>query len=105
LQQLEGIWPEWAETFVSLLNQEQRKAMPALGASRPGEFPSAVGTFIENKLRPAVTQDEVKRLKAVEGKWPEYPRRLLDLARRHNLKVPGMSLPGTADLWEQPRQE
>jgi hypothetical protein len=105
LRQVEGIWPEWAETFVSFLTPEQRKIIPPLGASRPREFPSAVQTFIETNLRQAVKPIEFKRLKDWEGKWPEYPRRLLDLAHRHNLKVPGMSLPGTADLWEQPRQE
>jgi hypothetical protein len=105
LRQMEGIWPEWAETFVKLLTPEQQKAMPPLGASRPREFPPAVQTFIDTKLRPAIKPMEFKRLKEVEGKWPEYPLRLLDLAHRHNLKVPGMSLPGTADLWEQPRQE
>ena len=91
--------------FVNLLPPEQRKAMPPLGASRPREFPPAVQSFIETKLRPAVKPLEFRRLNEVEGKWPEYPLRLLDLAHRHNLKVPGMSLPGTADLWEQPRQE
>jgi hypothetical protein len=105
LRQVEGVWPEWAETFVSLLTPEQRKAMPPLGASRPGEFPPAAQAFIETKLRRTVRPMDFKRLKSLEGKWPEYPRRLLDLAHGHNLKVPGMSLPGTADLWEQPRQE
>ena len=97
---MEGIWPEWAETFVNQQTPEQRKAIPPLGASRPREFPPAVQTFIENKLRPAVKPIEFRWLKEVEGKWPDYPLLLLDLAHRHNLKAPGMSLPGTADLWE-----
>ena len=100
LRQVEGIWPEWAETFVNQQTPEQRKAIPPLGASRPREFPPAVQTFIENKLRPAVKPIEFRWLKEVEGKWPDYPLLLLDLAHRHNLKAPGMSLPGTADLWE-----
>ncbi len=104
LRQVEGIWPEWAETFVILLTAEQRKEMPALGASRPREFPQAVQTFIETKLRPVLKAGEPRQLKNLEGKWPDYPRRLLELAHRHNLKVPGMSLPGTADLWEPPRK-
>ncbi len=103
LQQVEGVWPEWARTFVTLLTDEQRRAMPPLGASRPNEFPPAVQTFIETTLRQAVKTVEFHRLRQFEGKWPEYPLRLLDLALKHNLTVPGMSLPGAAELWSSMR--
>jgi hypothetical protein len=67
--------------------------MPPLGASRPGEFPREVGVFLRTKLEPKLTADEKQHLHAAEGKWPEYPKRLLQLAEKYKLGVPGMSLP------------
>jgi hypothetical protein len=105
LREVEGKWPEWAETFVRLLTEEQRKAMPPLGASRPREFPVAVQTFITTTLRDRVKLGEFRKLQKAEGKWPDYPRHLLKLAHDHNLQVPGMSLPGPAELWEEARKK
>lgn len=105
LRQVEGKWPHWAEAFTSLLTDDQRKAMPPLGASRPREFPSAVQTFIETTLRNQVKPGEFRRLREAEGKWPDYPRRLHELAQKHHLQVPGMSLPGPAELWDEARKK
>jgi len=105
LQLVEGKWPQWAETMVTLLTDEQRKTMPPLGASRPREFPIAVQTFLETTLRIKVKGAEFRKLRETEGKWPDYPRRLLDLAHKHHLQVPGMSLPGPAELWEDARKK
>jgi len=74
--------------------------MPPLGASRPHEFPLAVRKFIGTTLKNKINRQEGKRLRDTEGKWPEYPKRLLELAHKHNLEVPGISLPGPAELWE-----
>ena len=104
LQQVEGVWPEWAEMFVNQLTPQQRKAMPPLGASHPRDFSPAVQTFIEATLKAKVKLGEFHKLKDAEGKWPEYPRHLLELAHKHNLPVPGMSLPGPAELWENERK-
>jgi hypothetical protein len=52
-----------------------------------------------------LTKPEAERLHNAEGKWPEYPRLLLELARRHDLVVPGMSLPGPRGLWQQARAD
>ena len=100
LQQVEGVWPEWAEAFLRALTPEQCKTMPPLGASRPHEFPLAVRKFIGTTLKNKINRQEGKRLRDTEGKWPEYPKRLLELAHKHNLEVPGISLPGPAELWE-----
>ncbi len=105
LQQVQDKWPQWAETFVSLLTDEQRKAMPPLGASRPGEFPIAIQTFIDTTLKTHVKGVEFRKLREAEGRWPDYPWRLLDLAHKHHLQVPGMSLPGPAELWEDARKK
>jgi hypothetical protein len=98
LRKVEGKWPEWALAFHAELTPEQRKHMHPLGASRPGEFSPEVQAFLAQTLKPAIPHKEWLNLRDVEGKWPEYPKRLLDLAHRHKLEVPGMSLPG----WNEP---
>ena len=52
-------------------------------------------------LRPAERQE----LKKAEGKWPDFPRTLLKLARKHKLTLPGMTLPVPKDktfTWPNP---
>jgi hypothetical protein len=97
LQRVEGKWPEWALTFHALLSPEQRQRMPPLGASRPKDFSVEVRDFIEKSLARKVTFAEWRELHALEGKWPEYPLRLLRLAEKYKLEVPGMSLPASAE--------
>ena len=43
----------------------------------------------------------VESLKRSEGKWPEYPRELIRLARAHDLSVPGAMLPGPPKGWDR----
>lgn len=93
LHQVEGKWPEWALTFHDLMTPTQRDRLPPLGASRPNEFPKPIPTFIRDTLRPRLNEQEKRHLHETEGKWPEYPRLLLELAEKHRLLVPGMSLP------------
>lgn len=97
LRRVEGKWPEWALMFHRMLSPEQRRLMPPLGASRPHEFPSEVREFIKKTLAQKVTLAEWNELRALEGKWPDYPQRLLRLAEKHKLEVPGMSLPANAE--------
>jgi hypothetical protein len=103
LLRVEGKWPEWALTFHALLSPQQRERMPPLGASRPSEFPKEIQTFIDHKLKPALGKDEGHKLHAVEGKWPDYPHLLLKLSLKYKLDVPGMGLPGGAELWDAVR--
>ena len=93
LRQVEGKWPEWALLFHSLLSKPQRQRMPPLGASRPEDFPANVRDFIKKPLWQKVSRAEWKELRALQGKWPDYPLHLLHLAEKHKLEVPGMSLP------------
>jgi hypothetical protein len=103
LQKVEGVWPEWAELFLGALTPEQRKALPSLGASRPREFPPNIQKFIDTTLRNKLRHPEWRKLRETEGRWPEYPKRLLELAHKHNLEVPDMSLPGSIEGWDVTR--
>ncbi len=46
-----------------------------------------------------MTEREKTELKNAEGKWPEYPAKLLEVANVHHLEVPLMRLPN-ADDWQ-----
>jgi hypothetical protein len=112
LRQVEGKWPEFALIVTELAGKEWRDSrdskdskerhkfgprpfgpLSPLGACRPKEFSPAIQLFLEEKLRPVLTDAEKKRLSDTEGKWPEYPRLLVRLATEHQLVVPGMMMP------------
>ncbi|MGH7170508.1 MAG: hypothetical protein ACRELG_09555, partial [Gemmataceae bacterium] len=97
LRRDEGKWPEWALTFHSLLSKPQCQRMPPLGASRPEDFSANIRDFIRKPLWQKVSKAEWKELRALQGKWPDYPLHLLRLAEKHKLEVPGMSLPGVGN--------
>jgi hypothetical protein len=100
LKKFEGSWPRFALEVTMVLRQEKAQFIPPLGASRADEFPAEVSNFITGELKPKLQPDEIDRLRDAEQRWPDYPKLLLDLAKRHELLIPGMSLPGPRELWE-----
>jgi hypothetical protein len=100
LQQHAGKWPDYALAYVALLTPGEKELMPPLGASRPDEFLPRASEFIEHRLLAEIGQADAQRLRKLEGKWPEYPRLLLRLAREHGLSIPGLMLPGPQEIWE-----
>jgi len=109
LKETEGKWPEFGVavrevsripgTFGKgrLLPPLPNKFTPA----RPQEFPPGVQQFIEKKLVPALDEEEAFQLRKTEGEWPAYPRLLVDLSRKHNLPMPGVS--PRFDQWDRYR--
>ncbi len=108
LRNLKGKWPEFALLAVELIRKKDRKiVLPPLGASKLSEFPREMQDFINTQLIPELKKTDagdndqklMTSLKVLEGHWPKYPRRLLQLAERYNLVIPGMSIPGPPALW------
>jgi hypothetical protein len=96
---VQGKWPDFA---LEVVQAAQRAGVPVgvpLGPCRPGEFKPAVEQFLANGLGPVLLPAERDGLKALEGKWPDYPRRMVELSRQHDLSVPGVTLPGPPSLW------
>jgi hypothetical protein len=57
--------------------------------NRPEQLDDASREALEKTLRPLLNPEELKQLKEAEGKWPRYPRVLIDLADNHPLSVQG----------------
>lgn len=110
LKEAEGKWPDFGLALREVgrmaggFGKAGRIFPPLHGKfapSKPADFPSVVQQFIEKKLLPALDDDEGKQLKNTEGEWPNYPRLVMELARKHNLQVPGGS--PRFDQWDRYR--
>jgi hypothetical protein len=101
LARASGKWPDFALAFAAAWKLHNRVALqPPLGASRPKELGSQVEAFVAKKLTPALSPAEAQALKKLEGQWPDYPLKLLEVAHKHRLAVPGMNLPWPDEVWD-----
>jgi hypothetical protein len=94
-----GRWPEFAE---AVAREAKELGVPIdfpIGPSKPGEFTPAVNEFVTKTLKNKLRGDEWQSLRKLEGRWPDYPRKLLALARDRDLSVPGVTLPGPPSQW------
>ncbi|CAN5131142.1 hypothetical protein BH10PLA2_BH10PLA2_09810 [soil metagenome] len=101
----EGKWPDYAETVVAVAGRRYVELPGPLGECRDSEFAVPLRDFVKNELLPVLKPEERTSLQKQEGKWPAYPRTLLQLARNHGLQVPGMGLPWPKDVWESFRRK
>lgn len=96
-----GKWPEFPlEVHELRLPKLLPPNPPPLGPSRLTEFKKPVRDFATNELFPKMTPKEKHDLDLLQGKWPEYPREILKYAYKHNLSVPGVTLPGPPKKWD-----
>lgn len=109
-KEVEGKWPEFGVVARDLSDKMKafrpgppvpsKRQMPA----EPKAFTTEVQDFIHKKLLPALDDNERRALQSLEGVWPAYPRSVLDLSRKHDLRVPpGKTLPGQAQFWDRYR--
>jgi len=93
-----GRWPDFA-LEIAKLDSNSKEKLPPLGPCRPGEFQDDVELFLKEQLFPKLGKGEREKLDGQLGKWPDYPRALIDLAKAKNLSVPGAMLPGEPKRW------
>ena len=101
LKALTGKWPE----FPLQLHTEMREGIkfgfvPPLGPARLNDFKEPVRSLATKELFPKMSGDEKMSLQRLEGRWPEYPQRLLLYAHKYDLPVPGVTLPGPPKRWD-----
>jgi hypothetical protein len=99
----EGRWPAYAAAVTGYARRKNVRLPRQLGPCRPEEFAAPVRQFLAEQLTLQLTPEEKKQLGEAEGEWPRYPRMVLELARRHQLRVPGMGLPGARQDWDKYR--
>ncbi len=69
--------------------------------TRLEELRGDVQAFVVNVLMPMLSDEEKKRLMDAEGQWPDYPRRLVELADKHPVRLLG-PLTGPRNFQELP---
>jgi hypothetical protein len=96
-------WPDYAKAVNRYMTEHKLKLPQPLGPCKLSEMPEGVKLFVEKKLTPELLktpkgEKELKQLLALEGTWPDYPERIMELAKNYKLTIPGWSLPAQ-ELW------
>lgn len=98
-----GKWPDFAEVVVREA-MELKVQLPAgrmFGPTKPEEYQTEIRRFLENDLAKSSSLAELAELKKLEqSPWPEHSKKLMELARKHDLAVPGVTLPGPPSQWD-----
>jgi hypothetical protein len=71
-------------------------------------MPGEVVQFLDKVLEPQLKKSDagkadLEALNKAQGNWPEYPRMIVDLAKKHKLHIPGWTLPGQQQQWDKLR--
>src|SRR5262249_11796716 len=91
----------YAIEFTMIAREKKIELPRQLGPSRPAEFKPPLDKWVKDTLMPRLTKEEKEELRRAEGRWPEYPRKLMELSRKYELDIPGMKLPGPKDFWDR----
>jgi hypothetical protein len=99
----EGKWPEFGTAVTDLARRNKILLPHELWPSRYFELSMPVRQFVEDRLKPALTPDERKRLDGAVFSWPRFPQAIQELASAHGLRVPWHTLPGPTEFWNKYR--
>jgi hypothetical protein len=111
-QSVQGRWPEYAIGVTEFARLHHVALPEQLGPSHKAEMPPDVQTAIdklaellkraaaERGEKAEQAQKDVAKLKDAEGKWPDYPRTLMELAKQYRQPIPEWTLP-RAEVWER----
>jgi len=106
LRKSQGRWPEFA-VELSKYAQKNKLILPVpLGDCTKDQMPAEIVNFLEKFLEPQLRRSDVGRadlelLIKTQGTWPDYPRMIMELAKKNKLPVPGWTLPGQPQMWDR----
>ncbi|HKB41474.1 MAG TPA: hypothetical protein VKD72_33920 [Gemmataceae bacterium] len=108
LRKASGRWPEFALELTRYCQKNNLKLPVPLGDCRKDQMPTEVVLFLDKVLEPQLKKTDagkvdLEALNKAQGYWPEYPRMILDLAKRYKLHIPGWTLPGPQQQWDKLR--
>jgi len=103
-----GRWPEFSVELVKYAQKNKLTLPIQLGDCRKEQMPPEVLLFLDKTLEPQLRRSEPGKadlalLNKSQGIWPDYPRMIVDLAKKHRLPVPGWTLPGQPQIWDRIR--
>jgi hypothetical protein len=109
MRRAEGRWPEFA-VEVAAYCKTKNLSIPPLSDCRKDQMPPEVVQVVD-KLEKDLKKTEagradLKALDEAQGKWPDYPRLVVELARRHKQPLTGWTLPtppGQPQFWDRLR--
>lgn len=106
LRKASGKWPEFALELAKHCEFHKLKLPEPLGDCERSKMPAEVQHYIDKILEPALKRTEKGReqwdaLSRVSGKWPDYPKMLVEISKQNRLPIPGWSLPGPAQNWDR----
>lgn len=89
-----GKWPDFALALAKYAKVRGIEVPGRVfGPTRAEELPASVRRFLDNSLTGKLTEDDGNQLRACEGNWPDYPKKIKELASKHQLQVPGLTRP------------
>lgn len=108
-------WPEFAIAVTEYARMHRITLSEPLGPINKAAMPLDVQVFVDKTLEPTLKRLErsekgekadqakldLERLRKAEGKWPDYPRAIMEIAKSHKIPVPGWTLPGKPELWDR----
>jgi hypothetical protein len=113
VQKSVGRWPDFGVAVADYAKQHKITLAEPIVPAGKADMPAEVQTFLEKldanlrkqeqSERPehaAQASKDLAKLKAAEGKWPDYPRTIMELARQHRMPIPGWTLPVRNELWD-----
>lgn len=98
-----GRWPDFAVELTKYCRAHNLEGLPPLGdcteETMPQEIKDAL-KVLRSRKGDRATLDAIEKAK---GKWPDYPKLILDASRKSAMTVPGWTLPGQPAVWEKLR--
>jgi len=102
LANAENHWPEFAIAVSNFTSGKNNFILPnELWPWGYACLSAPMKEFLDKKLN--LNDDDKKFLKIAEGKWPEYPLAIQEIARKYNLQPPWHALPGSRERWDNYR--
>ncbi len=100
-----GRWPQYAIAVTEHIRSRGYAMPKQLGPCTLSAMPPNVQDFVRQLLIPRLISapDDLARLEQAEGLFPDYPQMLLELAKKYDLSIPGVMLPGPPDQWAKLR--
>lgn len=100
LQTLEGRWPDYAIAVYQAASARPPIPSSPLGPCQFEELPMVWQGAMTTRFPVFQVDLEKRRLNGVNGRWPDYPRMVLEQLRRRGSSLGPIRLPGPIQVWK-----